>query len=295
MFVAAIERAAQFTRPVHTICRAWGVEGVIPGAATLFFVNAQGWALTCKHVAQQLAAANQLAEKYRNFKADLAKIPQGRHNRHQVRALEQNAGYTKGTIFELKHLLVDCVDGELSLEVREHPSADVALLKFSNYTRLHCASFPVFAKDGSELRQGKFLCRLGFPFPEFTNFAYDATRDEIHWTTTGRQATPRFPIEGMVTRHLGNPDGTAIFGFELSTPGLKGQSGGPAFDPEGRVWGMQSATNHLDLDFDVDKEVNRAGQKRRVQESPFLHVGHCVHVDVLKCFMRENGVAFAEE
>ena len=65
-------------------------------------------------------------------------------------------------------------------------------------------------------------------------------------------------------------------------------------DAEGRVWGMQAATNHLDLDFDVDVEVVRAGEKERVKDSAFLHVGHCVHVDVIKAFMREHGVTFAE-
>jgi hypothetical protein len=57
---------------------------------------------------------------------------------------------------------------------------------------------------------------------------------------------------------------------------------------------MQAATNHLDLDFDVDIEVLRDGKKRRIQESAFLHVGHCVHVDALKRFMREHNVAFQE-
>ncbi len=293
MFVAAIERAAQFARPVHSISRAWGSTAVLPGAATLFFVNADGWALTCGHVAKQFAAADQLADKYRAFKAELAKIPPTKKNRKLIQALERKYGYAKGTIFELKNRFMNCIEGDLALEARVHGAADVTLLKFSNFTRLLCTTFPVFAQTGSELKQGKFLCRLGFPFPEFTNFEYDATADQIQWTTTGRRDTPQFPIEGMVTRHLAGQEGRVV-GLELSTPGLKGQSGGPAFDSEGRVWGIQAATNHLDLDFDVDVEVIRSGQKRRVQDSAFLHVGHCVHVDVLKQLMRDHGVAFAE-
>jgi hypothetical protein len=80
----------------------------------------------------------------------------------------------------------------------------------------------------------------------------------------------------------------------MSTPGLRGQSGGPAFDTEGRVWGMQSSTKHLDLDFDVDIEVLRGGRRKRVTNSPFLHVGNCIHVNVLKSFMRSMGVKFQE-
>jgi len=98
----------------------------------------------------------------------------------------------------------------------------------------------------------------------------------------------------MVTRLIAANDIKHIAGFEMSTPGLRGQSGGPAFDAQGLVWGMQSATKHLDLDFDVDMDVLRNGRRRRVQDSAFLHVGHCIHVDVLKQFMRDNGVAFQE-
>jgi hypothetical protein len=99
-------------------------------------------------------------------------------------------------------------------------------------------------------------------------------------------------MEAMVTRRIANDDG--IFGFELSTPGLKGQSGGPAFDADGRIWGMQAATKHLDLQFDVNKDVFRAGRKVHVTEHAFLHVGQCVHIDILKDFMRKNSVDFAE-
>ena len=41
-------------------------------------------------------------------------------------------------------------------------------------------------------------------------------------------------------------------------------------------------------------DVLRNGQNRRVRDSAFLHVGQCIHVDVLKEFMRENNVAFQE-
>ena len=50
----------------------------------------------------------------------------------------------------------------------------------------------------------------------------------------------------------------------------------------------------LDLDFDVDTEVLRNGHRHRVQDSAFLHGGRCIHVDVLKRFMQDHGVAFQE-
>jgi len=96
----------------------------------------------------------------------------------------------------------------------------------------------------------------------------------------------------MLTRHLVQDN--KIIGFEMSTPGLRGQSGGPVFDTDGVIWGMQSATRHLDLDFDVNQELLRDGKKKRVTDSAFLHVGHCVHVNILKEFMREQKVDFQE-
>ena len=98
----------------------------------------------------------------------------------------------------------------------------------------------------------------------------------------------------MCTRQLADMSGV-VTGVEMSTPGLRGQSGGPVFDTQGRVWGMQSQTGHLDLNFDVDQLVNRDGVQKRVRDSAFLHVGLCVHVDALKAFMRENGVHFDED
>lgn len=293
MFVKAIDIASGFTRPIHTISRNYGFTSATPGAATLFFVNADGWALTCKHVAQIIMASDDVKRQYQAFKKERDAIPPGRKSRNQLNLLERKFNYTRAVTVEIMNTFVNCVDGKLVLDIILHPLLDVALIKFRDYDKLLCDTFPIFATDGGLLRPGKSICRLGFPFPEFQNFEYDAAADEISWNSNPRNQTPSFPIDGMVTRLLLNDAGNVV-GFELSTPGLKGQSGGPAFDIEGRVWGLQVATQHLDLDFDVDTDVVRAGAKKRVKDSAFLHVGHCLHIDVLKDFMRLNGVNFQE-
>lgn len=292
MFVSAIERAAAFTRPVHFITRYYGTTDVHPGAATLFFVNADGWALTCRHVAAELAGADQLLARYNEFKAKRAALRGNKKELALLRALETAAGISRGAPIELYWLVMGCIEGNLNATIHTHPTLDVALIHFTGYDRLLCNAFPTFAADDQALRQGKTLCRLGFPFPEFTNFAYDEAAERIVWTDTGRAQTPRFPIEGMLTRHLLDPSG-AIVGFEMSTPGLRGQSGGPAFDTDGTVWGMQAATRSLDLNFDTDIEVKRGPASIRVREHALLHVGNCVHVSALKEFMRSQNVAFS--
>lgn len=293
MFVDAIDLAAKFTRSIHMISRNFGSDRVQAHAATLFFVNSEGWALTCAHVAKTFQAAEEILEKYAAFQKELAER-QTQSNGTQFRKnLERKYEYSSKIPAELRYRFMNCIEGTLTVDCHIHPKSDVALLKFNSFEKLLCDTFPVFPKDTTGLKQGLSLCRLGFPFPEFTNFTYDSTNERIEWTSTGQSGSPRFPIEGMVTRHLLGGSGERT-GFEISTPGLKGQSGGPAFDSEGKVWGMQSQTHHLDLDFDVDTKVLRGGIPKQVKESAFLHVGRCVDVDTLKSFMVENEVSFEE-
>ena len=294
MFVDAIEKAAALARSIHMISCNYGSESTEAHAATLFFVNADGWALTCAHVERVFRSSGQIKAKYDAFKQELAESGRQRRGNRIQRDPERKFEYSEGVQVELHVRLMGCATGPITVDIHPHPSADIALLKFNSFDRLLIDSFPVFPKDTRGLRQGLSLCRLGFPFPEFNNFTYDKEQDSTHWTETGRAASPRFPIDGMVTRQLLDSSGE-MFGFEMSTLGLRGQSGGPAFDAEGKMWGMQSATRHLNLDFDVDVEVLRKGIPQRVKENAFLHVGQCVHAEALKSFMIKNKVEFQEE
>lgn len=74
MFVKAIDIAAHFTRPIHTIVRNYESNIVVPGAASLFFVNAEGYALTCARVAKVLVAAEELGKKRQAFLAEGEKV-----------------------------------------------------------------------------------------------------------------------------------------------------------------------------------------------------------------------------
>ncbi len=294
MFVKAIETATKFTRPIHTIIRNYNTTEIQTSAASLFFINSSGWALTCAHVIDLIIGAEKLREKKEAFKRELLQ-QKGKLKESRLRnELEKKYQYKKNTPYEIHNRMMNCIKGNLDVRFFKHPKLDVALIKFEGYDELLCNTFPIFPSDTSILKQGKYLCRLGFPFPEFTNYTFDTQNDQISWTNTGQENTPIFPIEGMLTRHLVDENGT-IVGFELSTPGLMGQSGGPAFDFDGKIWGMQSRTRHLDLNFDINQEVMRQGKKKFVSDHAFLHVGMCIHVDILKSFMRDKGVQFQVE
>jgi len=292
VFVKAVEEVAEFTRPVHSIVRTYGSHIIEPSASTLFIVNDEGWALTCKHVAALFPEAERIRKQYAAFKNDLNNPPAGAKPKKHRRNMEKKYSLSKTSPVQLLNMARNCVDTGTGLSGKAHKDLDVALIKFEGFGKLLCSDFPKFPKDTSGLKPGKYLCRLGYPFVEFTNFEYDKLNDQLQWTSTGRQDSPRFPLEGMVTRNVAEDE--KVIGFEMSTPGLRGQSGGPAFDQDGIVWGMQSGTKHLYLNFDVDLEVIRGGQEKHVKESAFLHVGHCIHVDVLKDFMTSNKVKFTE-
>jgi hypothetical protein len=280
MFIEAIEKAAQFTRAIHSIIRTYGGKKIMPGAGTLFFVNEEGYAITCKHVAELLINSDKLNKQYSNFKTERDKLPSGGQFKQRLKGLELKYKYNNESIIQVKNTFVDCVD-------------DLAILKFNEYKNLRYNQHAIFLKDPSAIKQGEFLCRLGFPFPEFNNYKFNEATDDIEWTAEGISASPRFPIDGMLTRFLA--DENKLYGIELSTPGLRGQSGGPLFNKDGIVYGMQFSTKHLHLGFDlVDKEIISDNQLKKVSDYSFLHLGQCIHADVIKEFLREKNVKYYE-
>lgn len=293
MFVDAIERVDLFTQPMHSIVRLYGHNEIVPGTATVFFVNDEGWAVTCKHVADLIQQSDTIYHNYREFQGARREALREKNAAHLISQLEIKFKLTADTIIRVRNNFVNCVDKYQKLSIEPHPTQDLALVHFEGYNRILYRSHAVFLGDTSRIKPGRSLCRLGYPFPEFTNFRYNPAIDDIEWTTTGRTTSPNFPIDGIVTRLTGATGG--VRGIEMSTPGLRGQSGGPLFDTTGLIYGMQSATRHLHLGFDIeDHEVLVNGRKTRVSNYPFLNVGQCVHVDVIKAFLREKNVKFFE-
>ena len=294
MFTKAIEINSKYTRAIHTITRQYNSKEVLPGAATIFIVNDEGYALTCKHVVELIANSDTINKNYEDFKKEKNKLPKNGKLKRNIKALKLKYKISDNSTVQIKNTFIDCVDTLTNLKWHVHPEYDLAIIKFEGFTKLNCTDFPIFKKDSTKIKSGEYLCRLGFPFPEFTNFEYDQNNDIINWTNTGVNASPRFPIDGMVTRFLANNG--KKYGLELSTPGLRGQSGGPLFDTDGIVCGMQSRTKHLHLGFDIEnKEIHTKGQKKKVNNYSFIHLGECIDVDVIKDFLKLHKVNFNEK
>ena len=293
MFESAIQKVLQFTRPLHTISRAYG--GLIhPGCSTFFFVNDNGVAITCKHVLDLIPAADKINNSFLQFKAERDKIPRDGKYKRNLQGLEMKYKYSAETTVQLKNNFLNCFDKIDQIVCHPHPTLDLAIIEFKGFNKIFYNSHACFIKDSNKIQQGKYLCRIGFPFPEFNNFKHNPDIDDIEWTNTGNPNSPSFPIDGIVTRFVGDPN-LGITGIEMSTPGLRGQSGGPLFDTDGNVYGMQFATNHLHLGFDMkDIEIINNGKKNKVSNNPFLHVGICVHVDKIKEFLKQHNISFDE-
>ena len=67
MFVTAVEKVSKYTRQVQSIMRSYGSQRVTAGSSTLFFVNDNGDAITCRHVAELIVNADQISKQYALF------------------------------------------------------------------------------------------------------------------------------------------------------------------------------------------------------------------------------------
>ncbi len=293
MFVNAIKEVTKFTRPMQTITRAYGSKQIDPGLSTLFFVNEMETAVTCKHVSQLIIASDQKNKRYSDFKAEMSLLPKDNSFEKNRNELELKYNYKKDTTVQIKNSFMGSVDRFDQITVKQHSRYDLAIVQLKGFNEIKYEGYARFLKDTSKIEQGKYLCRLGFPFPEFNNFKYEEAQDDIQFDATKRAVVPIFPIDGIITRNIA--ENNEIMGIEMSTPGLRGQSGGPLFDENGIVYGMQQSTKHLHLGFDIeDKELLINGEKKIINDYAFFHLGQCIRVDIIKDFLEKNRVPFHE-
>src|SRR6187431_2451982 len=132
-----------------------------------------------------LLASEGINQNYAAFKAERDRLPKDAKYKSNLKGLELKYKFTPDTIVQIKITFVDAVDQMSGFTVHLHPTLDLAILKLNDFTKLMYTDVAVFKKHGADIRQGERLCRLGFPFPEFTNFRYNEAIDDIEWTSEG--------------------------------------------------------------------------------------------------------------
>lgn len=261
MFREAIDIARHYTAPV--ILSEMAVNGeCASGVGAFVIINDDGWFVSANHIMEDLSKGIEAA---RDTKQRLA-------NGEDVSPTDiiECSSWWSFDSLKIKDAYgyrgLDLVVGRLE---PFHPS----------WVRL----YPVFKKvEERDFKPGTSLCKIGYPFNEMITTWNDGKKgfdiDESRLPTL-------FPLDGIYTRTIdlhsrsGEPSEIPYKWVETSTPGLRGQSGGPIFDNKGVVWGIQCQTQIYDLDFDMEVTEKKSGEKMIIPQ--FWNVGCGVHPESL--------------
>src|SRR5262245_34900754 len=124
MFESAIENTLRFTRPLHSISRTY--SGLVTaGTSTFFFVNDNGVAVTCKHVAEMIPAAENINKAFLKFRAERDQLPKDNKYHRMVQGLELKYKYKKETTVQLKNNFLNCFDKIDQIVCHLHPTLDL--------------------------------------------------------------------------------------------------------------------------------------------------------------------------
>lgn len=285
MFADAVDKANNFTRPIVISFQKYSGK-CETGIGAFVVINKEGWVVTAGHILQQLNQLGQQAiantKKIGDMKAlqDDSSLTRKERQRQERALKPKQDEITKcsawwsfdGSSIDGGHLL---------------GGIDIGFAQLRNFDPSWISEYPIFNEDG--LRPGQSLCRIGYPFHTIVP-VYNEVKNSFE-LPEGALPLPVFPNEGLFTRFVRANNGNKAFPFqyiETSSPGLKGQSGGPIFDLKGRVCGIQSHTSHYPLGFSPDVPGGKKGEK----EHQFLNVGRGVDAVTVAGAMRELGIDF---
>ena len=288
MFAKACERVYKFTRPLIISTRT--VDGTVSSSCgTFIIINPEGWILTAGH----------LFDSFVKYQQDMKKIKEVEEiNARKASMAVPGAMTLPDTIqrdpkWITNHSFWWGGDGLRITSVYVNREIDIALAKLDGFRPDMVQEYPIF-RDPDTMRPGTSICRTGFPFANIaTDFDEGSKSFRIR---NGVLPLPFFPNDGIHTRNVlkqnksreGNYD---MLYVETSTPGLKGQSGGPIFDTNGHIYAMQVQTNHIPLGFHPISEYDG----KSIVENQFLNVGIGVHGKLLQQIMRDHHISFKVE
>lgn len=288
MFAKACERVYKFTRPLIISTRT--VDGTVSSSCgTFIIINPEGWILTAGH----------LFDSFVKYQQDMKKIKEVEEINARKASIAVPGAMTLPDTIQLdpkwitNHSFWWGGDGLRITSVYVNREIDIALAKLDGFRPDMVQEYPIF-RDPDTMRPGTSICRTGFPFANIaTDFDEGSKSFRIR---NGVLPLPFFPNDGIHTRNVlkqnkskeGNYD---MLYVETSTPGLKGQSGGPIFDTNGHIYAMQVQTNHIPLGFHPISEYDG----KSIVENQFLNVGIGVHGKLLQQIMRDHHISFKVE
>jgi hypothetical protein len=291
MFRRACKIAQGFTFPVVISRKTIGGD-CSSLIGTFIVVNKDGWILTAHHIIQQLVRLIQEENVARDLEVQRQSVANDD-------SLSSTARKRKlGALKRLDKNHTDRVsawwgkDGVSVTDVRGLKNVDLGIGRLVPFDPTWVPSYPVFKDPSQNFDCGASLCKLGYPFHSITpTWNADNKAFEL---PQGSLPLPPFPIDGIYTRTVkvaAQSTDTAPFPMlylETSTPGLRGQSGGPIFDTDGNIWAIQSRTAHFDLGF--APKVKRSDGEHT--ENQFLNIGLGVHVETILGLLDQQGIDY---
>lgn len=291
MFSKACSIARNFTFPF--IISTQNIVGQChAGLGAFVLINNQGWCVSANHIFLEL---QKFDASYKQYLQAMA----------QQKAIENNSFMPlaeKETALKNIKLPAETIsnysvwlghDSWVFDQPFSLPEVDLLVFKIANFVPTESHTYPIFKKINETTFQGTSLCKMGFPFHEIKP-TFEPSRGFV--LPEGSVPVPLFPIDGIYTRSV-NVKHEGSFSFplkyiETSTPGLKGQSGGPTFDVDGKLWAIQSQTQHLNLGFGTS---NTKPHEAVHLQHQYLNVGWGIHADTIMGFLDKIGVAYSQE
>lgn len=281
MFADACAKAAEYSRPVVISTRHQD-KSVSTECGTFIVLNDEGWIMTAGH----------MFDSYLKYQADLKKVEEIRQLNDARRS---RPGSPSGEIKVDSSLIINHSfwwgwDGvRLKNEILLVRDLDLAVGRLEPFDPEWVREYPVLCGPDRP-RPGTSVCRSGYPFMNIMS-TWDEENRSFHIPPLQRTGMI-FPNEGMHTRNVmqgktndGNYDKLYV---ETSTPGLRGQSGGPIYDRDGHIYAMQVQTRHMPLGFHPTVEYDG----RTVVENQFLNVGLGIHVRVIRQILDEHHIRY---
>lgn len=287
MFSNAYKLASCFTQPVVISIRFFD-KTVECGCGAFIILNENGWVVTVAHLFESSFAFNQHAKEISEYDKELKALQQDqglsvKQKKKKSDRLKRNPKWI------INHSFWWGRDGVQLKDIKLLPEGDLAIGRLDPFDPKMITTYPAI-KNPTALNLGTSLCKLGYPFHKI-EATFNETNNSFE-LGQGALPLPRFPIEGIYTRNIlagKSKDGKYDLKFlETSSPGLRGQSGGPIFDIHGTIWAVQSRTVNLPLGF--SPKIKKNGKE--IEENQFLNVGVGVHPEVIVKFLNDNGVKF---
>ncbi len=283
MFANAYQKIRGFTRPIAISTRHYDGK-VNTDIGTMIVVNSDGWIITAGHV----------FDSFVKFQNDMKKM-------EEIRSINQsrskNPNSPSSEIKMDKSLITNHSfwwgwDGVRINNVYVNRQADIAVGRLEPFDPKWVPDYPVFSDPG-HLKIGTSVCRAGYPFinikPEFVE---EKKAFRIPKIDSDRML---YPLDGILThiedRGESHDKKCHMKYIETSNPGLKGQSGGPIFDTEGRIYGMQVLTDHRATGFHPSVELD--GNK--FIENQFINIGVGLHVSSILEVLNDRNIRYDME